>query len=836
METIKVDLIPGKVAPVCYASQFDAGRQIKIELLSNGQPHTLAGTETVTLNERKMDGCVVTAELTNNGGTFVILETTEQMTAVAGACLCELQIEDGDVKIGTANFLMFIEDSPLNNGVTSDSQIHNLQTQVNADVAIALAEQYDSANVVFDTVPTQGHAKPYTVSSEGIKNAIASEATARANADSAIITDLNAETASRENADNVLGARIDNIIALPDGSTTADAELTDIRVGANGKTYASAGDAVRDQFDGMKDVIDSDVSGLGNSLGIIPLYPTGIGWIPSNKSVGETINLSDVRSNPSGYNRHYWIVSCEAGDKFTTNAAGAGTSSRLWAFLDINNVVLAISASNETTATNLVITAPTGSAKVLLQDNGTLPKYKGVFINVPEKFGEINARVDATNSRIDNLYEPKRIIPTNPHLLDYNVANILNYNGSRLEDFTYEIDGYYSRKYTATDSTKTVTADLTGFTVGERNFAEVLVTIDDPAKIALLRLYITFGSTEIAYSFGEINQLTWTNQKFRLRTSFFEPYSGDYEALSAEDKANVTNVEFKFRCLEGETTNVYVHAINIFNMKSYINVCCDGNWASIYELGFPYMEKMGVKGTAYIEVQQVDNVEEGHMTYEQIKDLEMHGWDIASHTFHHWHMDGTGTESDPDGHSIEEIEEDLALARQWLVNHEFWRGCNFVAPPAGRYKRQWFDNYGKYCKFIRGGDTTKGYVFPSDVYAIDQCAKANYKSIGVSNTPPATLKGIIDDVIAKGMSFNMNLHIIKESGASGTVQYNLADFKEIIDYLCAKRDAGLCYLGRISDLYFNGCGNIVFNRANGTASVQTIECGRPDVTDLTTGN
>ena len=836
METIRVDLIPGKVAPVCYASQFDAGRQIKIELLSNGQPHTLAGTETVTLNERKMDGCIVTAELQNNGGTFVILETTEQMTAVAGACLCELQIEEGDVKIGTANFLMFIEDSPLNNGVTSDSQIHNLQTQVNADVAIALAEQYDSANVVFDTVPTQGHAKPYTVSSEGIKNAIASEATARSNADSAIITDLNAETASRENADNVLGARIDNIIALPDGSTTADAELTDIRIGANGKTYPSAGDAVRGQFDGVKDIIDSDVSGLGNSLGIIPLYPTGIGWIPSNKSVGGTINLSDVRSNSSGYNRHYWIVSCEEGDKFTINASGAGTSTRLWAFLDINDVVLAISASNEATATNLVIIAPTGSAKVLLQDNGTLPKYKGVFINVPDKFGEVNTRVDDTNGRIDNLYEPKRIIPTNPHLLDYNVANILNYNGSRLEDFTYEIDGYYSRKFETTDSTKTVTADLTGFTVGDRNFAEILVTIDDPSKIALLRLYITFGSTEITYSFGEINQLTWTNQKFRLRTSFFEPYSGDYEDLSSTDKANITNVEFKFRCLEGESTNVYVHAINIFNMKSYINVCCDGNWASVYELGFPYMEKMGVKGTAYIEVQQVDNVEEGHMTYEQIKDLEMHGWDIASHTFHHWHMDGTGTESEPEGHSIEEIEEDLALARQWLVNHEFWRGCNFVAPPAGRYKRQWFDNYGKYCKFIRGGDTAKGYVFPSDVYAIDKCAKANYKSIGVSNTPPAILKGIIDDVIAKGMSFNMNLHIIKASGASGTVQYNLADFKEIIDYLCAKRDAGLCYLGRISDLYFNGCGNIVFNRANGTASVQTIEGGRLDVTDLTTGD
>lgn len=83
---------------------------------------------------------------------------------------------------------------------------------------------------------------------------IAKEAVTPSKLDRAYSTtaDLASVNANLTNELNVLDARMDEFASLPEGSTSGNAELLDIRVGADGRTYQSAGGAVRGQVADLK--------------------------------------------------------------------------------------------------------------------------------------------------------------------------------------------------------------------------------------------------------------------------------------------------------------------------------------------------------------------------------------------------------------------------------------------------------------------------------------------------------------------------------------------------------------------------------------------------------
>ena len=80
---------------------------------------------------------------------------------------------------------------------------------------------------------------------------------------------IDTERGERKKEIDVERQRINNLAKLQEGSTTGDAELADVRVGADGKIYENAGEAVRGQVTALKEDFEDNDSfsvKLGNNI------------------------------------------------------------------------------------------------------------------------------------------------------------------------------------------------------------------------------------------------------------------------------------------------------------------------------------------------------------------------------------------------------------------------------------------------------------------------------------------------------------------------------------------------------------------------------------------
>ena len=133
----------------------------------------------------------------------------------------------------------------------------------------------------------------------------------------------NAHTKDTANELSVERARIDNLVSLEEGSTTGDAELTDLRISENGSTFTNAGNAIRASFKNIHDILKK--SGIGESvtLSLIPGYYVDRDGIvrdnvdfcysePVTIKVGQTLRLF-----ARGYENRVAMVAMVNGDKYT---------------------------------------------------------------------------------------------------------------------------------------------------------------------------------------------------------------------------------------------------------------------------------------------------------------------------------------------------------------------------------------------------------------------------------------------------------------------------------------------------------------------------------------
>lgn len=124
---------------------------------------------------------------------------------------------------------------------------HDLQEGVNDNV-ISLLNAYnqlqDYVNNYFDNLEVQQEInnKLDEMASDGSLSSVVSPFI------DAYKAEINSTLGGINTEINALKSRVDTITALPEGSTTADAELIDIRDDSDGTKYTTAGNAVRGSF------------------------------------------------------------------------------------------------------------------------------------------------------------------------------------------------------------------------------------------------------------------------------------------------------------------------------------------------------------------------------------------------------------------------------------------------------------------------------------------------------------------------------------------------------------------------------------------------------------
>ena len=128
-QTITVDISPGKdpIKRLCV-TQGDVGRPLGVYIKQNGTALDCSDY-TVDLYVLKPDGNYysVAAEVDSDENNLVTWDTAEQETILAGDCPAQIRISDSSVDIGTAEFIEYVEKSPMAMGVESETILSNVQ-------------------------------------------------------------------------------------------------------------------------------------------------------------------------------------------------------------------------------------------------------------------------------------------------------------------------------------------------------------------------------------------------------------------------------------------------------------------------------------------------------------------------------------------------------------------------------------------------------------------------------------------------------------------------------------------------------------------------------------
>lgn len=121
---IILNLTPGGAPEVVHVSQLDhVANGLEVEIYKDDVKLSLSGMS-ATIEGMKSDEKIFQYSHTSISSDKVVFNITQQMTAAAGDAICEVRLTDSSGNdAGTANFILAVEKSPIEGGVSSASDL-----------------------------------------------------------------------------------------------------------------------------------------------------------------------------------------------------------------------------------------------------------------------------------------------------------------------------------------------------------------------------------------------------------------------------------------------------------------------------------------------------------------------------------------------------------------------------------------------------------------------------------------------------------------------------------------------------------------------------------------
>ena len=212
----------------------------------------------------------------------------------------------------------------------------------------------------------------------------------------------------------------------------------------------------------------------------------------------------------------------------------------------------------------------------------------------------------------------------------------------------------------------------------------------------------------------------------------------------------------------------------------------DDNFESSYSLGYSYLRKYGFAGTEFVISSTVDQY--GRTSTSQLNEMYNYGWDMCNHTATH-----------PDLRTLTqgEVETEIETCTNFLIKRGWTRNQGYLhlAYPQGHFNST-----------VLAADAAAGLLTARTTMKTLQADLVDQKYLLYSEVPDSTVQtradiiNRVNQAVADGGTLQITFHNLTPYPSKAT-DWNIADFRAIVDYIAALKAQGKLDVVTLTEWY-----------------------------------